>query len=246
MQRSKFTAIAAAAFLAGAVGVQSAEATSTSIRSVPVALATENGVSGANAIIDDPALAGRVFNALTVSVPAGSDWTNTDIRIDLTTGTVYNAFSNPDVDTEGDPVPALFTTPGSRQGAFDTFVNSKPGTNGRVRSASVLGKINADGSAGLLPALGLSGSHSNVVGVAYGNLVAAEDGTFQVGQFVLSGDATGTFFGRTYATDDAGLPGGFRTFQGNIVGGVMVPEPTSMASLLLVGGGLLLRRRRTA
>jgi hypothetical protein len=243
MQRFKFIAIAAAVF-AGAVGVQSAEATSTSIRSVPVALATENGVSGANAIIDDPALAGRVFNALTVSVPAGADWLNADIRIDLTTGTVYNAFSNPDVDTEADPVPALFGAPGSRQGAFDTFVNSKPGTNGRVRAATLLGKINADGSAGALPALGLSGSHSSVVGAAYGNLVSAEDGTFQIGQFVLSGDATGTFFSRTYATDDAGLPGGFRVFQGNIVGGVMVPEPTSLAGLLAVGGGLLLRRRR--
>jgi hypothetical protein len=242
MQRSKFTAIAAAAFLAGAVGVQSAEASSTSIRSVPVLTATENGQTGANAIVDDPSLANRVFNAVTVSVPTGQDWTNSEIRITLTSGTIYNAFNNPDVDTEGDPVPALFAGAGSRQGAFDSFVNSKPGTNGRVRSATLLGTLNPDFTAGGLPVIGLSGAHSTVASVAWGNTVGGEDGTFQVGQFTLSADATGSFFGRTYATDQPG--GAFHVFQGAVVGGVMVPEPTSLAGLLAVGGGLLLRRRR--
>jgi hypothetical protein len=247
MQRSKFIAVAAAAFLAGVAGVQSAQASSTSIRSVPVATTTENGVAGAGAVTDDPALANRIFNAVTVSVPTGQDWTNSEIRIQLTTGTIYNAFSNPDVDTEGDPVPALFAAAGSRQGAFDSFVNSKPGTNGRVRSATLLGTLNADGSAGQLPVIGLLGANSTVASVAWGNTVGGEEGTFQVGQFTLSADATGTFLGHTYSTDQPG--GAFHTFQGNIVGGVMgniVPEPTGLAGALLLGVGLLRRRRGTA
>ena len=243
MQRSTLSAIAAAALFAGAAGVQSAEASSTFVRSAPVAGTTENGQTGLNAIIDDPQLANRVFNSLNVVVPAGQDWTNSEIRIVLTSGTAYNAVSNPDVDTESEPTPALFGAAGNRQGAFDTFVNSKAVSN-RVRAATVLGKLNPDNTAGPPPALGLSGSNSNVVSVAWGNTTGGEDGTFQIGQFTLSSDAVGQFFGRTFSTDQPG--GAFHTFGGPIVAGVMTPEPTGIASLLVVGGGLLLRRRRKA
>ena len=248
MQRSKFTAIAAAAFLAGAVGVQSAQASSTSIRSGPVATANENGAPGALAITDDANLANRIFNSITVSVPTGQDWTNSEIRIALTTGTVYNAAGT--AGTQASPNSDNFTTAGRRQSAYDTFVNSKPAlfdpsdpTSPIVlQPATILGKLNPDNTAGEPPAIGLSGQGGTEISVAWGNTVGGEAGTFQIGQFTLSADATGTFFGRTFATDQPG--GAFHIFQGNVVGGVLVPEPTSLAALLAVGGGLLLRRRR--
>jgi hypothetical protein len=118
-------------------------------------------------------------------------------------------------------------------------VNSKAGTNGRVRSATLLGTLNPDFTAGPLPVIGLSGSHSTVASVAWGNTVGGEDGTFQIGQFTLSADATGTFFGRTYSTDQPG--GAFHVFQGAIVSG-FIPEPSGVAALLLCGFGLLRRR----
>jgi hypothetical protein len=230
-----------AVLFSGAAGTYSARGSSTFVRIAPVAVTDQHGVAGRDAVADDPNLANRIIHTLMVSVPAGFDWTNSEIRIQLSTGTIYNAVSNPDVDAEGDPTPALWTAPGSRQGAYDTFVNAKPGTNGRVRSATLLGTLNADGSAGSLPAIGLSGSNSTVASVAWGNTVGGEDGVFQIAQFTTSADATGTYFGHTYSTDQPG--GAFHTFQGLV--GVIIPEPCGLAGLLLCGVGLL-RRRRTA
>jgi hypothetical protein len=237
MHRSTITAVTTAILFSG-LGAYWAPASSTFVRFEPVALVNQHGVPGAGAVVDDPALANRVIYTLMVNVPTGADWTNSEIRITLNTGTIYNAFSNPDVDTEGDPVPALWSAPGSRQGAYDSFVNSKAGTNGRVRSATLLGTLNADGSAGPLPVVGFSGSHSTVASVAWGNTVGGEDGTFQIGQFTVSADATGSFFGRTYSTDQPG--GAFHTFSGNIP----FPEPSGVAGLLLCSFGLLRRRAR--
>ena len=240
MQRSIISAVAAAAFWA-ALGAGAARASSTSFRLEPVAVANQHGVPGATAIADDPALANRVLNTLMVSVPAGHDWTNSEIRITLATGTIYNAFSTPSVDAVTDPDPSLWAQPGRRHGAYDSFVNAKPGADGRVRPAVLLGALDPDFSGGPPPAIGLRGSHSTVASVMWGS-TAPEDGTFQIGQFTLSADATGTYFGRTYATDE---PGDFHVFQGTIVGG-FIPEPSGLAWLLLPGLGLLRRRRLAA
>jgi len=243
MHRSKWTAIAAAALLAGGVGVSGARASSTSIRSVPVATANENGTLGATAITNDPTLANRVYNALSVTVPPGSDWTNSEIRITLTQGNVYNAAAPAGTDASPSG-PALWSVPAFSPGAYDTFVNSKG-----LGAATILGTLNADGSAGPPPAVGLGNTtpQATSVSVAWGNTTGGEEGTFQIGQFVLSADAVGSFFGHTYSSDQPN--GAFHTFQGNILAGSMgapVPEPTGLTALMLAGAGMLLRRRRTS
>src|SRR5688572_7686176 len=137
------SALAAAVFW-GMLGTGTARASSTSLRMVPVVASNQHGVPGASAIADDPALTSGIVNTLSVSVPAGHDWTNSQIRIELSTGTIYNAISNPSVDTEGNPDPSLWAQPGRRQGAYDSFVNSKPGPDGRVRPAILLGGMPPD------------------------------------------------------------------------------------------------------
>jgi len=225
--------IAAASAALTAAGLTASAAPITTFSSLPV--------TDAGAITDDPNLAGRVENLMTVSV-GNNDWTNSSIRINLTSGTVYNATNA--AGTDSSPNAALWGLPTLRNGAFDTFVNSKgsgatPDTN--PQAATLLGSVNADGSPGPLPALGLTNNGATLVSVQWGNLVSGETGTFSVGRFTLSATATGTFFGESFdaAGGGAGVP-----FQGNIVGGLMtlVPEPSSLGLLGLAAGGLLRRR----
>lgn len=194
----------------------------------------------AGAITDDPGLANRITNLMNVTIFAGRDWTNSQIRLSLTSGTVYNA-SNA-VATESTPNPAFWAIPSFRNGEFDTFVNSK-----NVTSATILGGINADGSSHPPPADGLTLVNATLVTASWGNLVGSEDGVFSIGRFTLSNTAVGTFFGRTFDNFGADV-----AFSGTIAGGVMtlVPEPGSVISL--VGGSIMLlglqrnRRRRQA
>lgn len=198
----------------------------------------------ANAVTDDGQLAGRVTNLLRVTVPTGFDWTNSSIRITLTQGSVYNA-SNA-VATESSPNAAFWSIAGFRNGRYDSFVNSK-GTGGTPddapASASILGTLNADGSNGPTPALGLTSNNATLVSASWGNTTAGEDGTFAVGRFTLSSNAVGTFFGRS--GDNTG--GGLVPFSGTIANGVLtIPEPASLGSVGLLAGAALFRRRRAA
>ena len=221
-----------------ACGLSASAAPITSFSSLPVA--------DAGAITDDPNLAGTVQNIMTVNV-GNNDWTNSSIRISLTTGAAYNA-SNA-VATESSPVPAFWTTVGFRNGPYDTFVNSKglgatPDTN--PTAATILGTLNANGTAGPPPALGLTGANPTLVSAQWGNTTNGETGTFSVGRFTLSSTATGTFFGESFDSSGGGVGS---PFSGTIAGGVMtlttIPEPSSLGLLGLATVGLL-RRRRTA
>src|SRR4051794_28158532 len=177
----KSSLITAAALTLGLVSLSASAAPITSFSSLPV--------TDAGAITDDPNLAGRVENLMTVSV-GNNDWTNSSIRINLTSGTVYNATNA--AGTDSSPNAALWGLPSLRNGAFDTFVNSKgsgatPDTN--PQAATLLGSVNADGSPGPLPALGLTNNGATLVSVQWGNLVSGETGTFSVGRFTLSATA---------------------------------------------------------
>lgn len=252
MHRSTMKGLAAAAALfvgVAGVGVQSAEAqVSTTFRNAPVATTTENGIVGSAAVTNDPNLSTRVFNAMLVTIPPGADWTNSQLRLQLTAGQVYNA-PDPDadgVDTESSPASSFTSAP---RGAYDTFVNSKPSMVGnpprpRPLGATILGKLNPDGSAAPPPAIGLIGNTSpQLVSVAWGNTVGGEDGTFQVAQITLSPDAAGTIFGATFSNLNPGIA---VPFSFPIAGGAIVPEPASIGLVSLGALGLLARRRRSA
>jgi hypothetical protein len=214
-----------------------------SAAAAPVTSFSTAPVTDVNAIGDDPQLAGRVLNLMNVNV-GGNDWTNSSIRIQLASGTVYNATNA--VGTVSTPagISAFWTTPGFRNGPFDSFVNSK-GTGTIPGDATVLGGVDPAGAPTPVGTeVGLATANATLVAIQWGNTVATDTGSFSVGRFTLSANATGTFFGQSFDS----LSGGVGTpFNGTIAAGVMtlVPEPTSLGLLGLVAGGLL-RRRRTA
>jgi hypothetical protein len=202
------------------------------------ALATPNSAftqtsATAAAVTADPTVANSITNILNVTVPAGMDWQSSKIRITLTAGSVYN--TGAPFGTENAPTPAFWG--GFPQLEYDTFVNIK-----NFGAATILGTVNANGTDGPPPAVGLSGSGGQLVSVAWGDLTAGEEGTFTVGRFTLSNNAAGSFFGAS--ADNTGTS----TFTGTIANGVMtigaVPEPGSLGALAVAGIGLLARRRR--
>lgn len=212
-----------------------------SASAAPVTSFTTAPVTDPNAVLDDANLTGKILNLMMVNV-GGNDWTNSLIRIQLTTGTVYNAINA--AGTEASPNAAIWTIPTLRNGPYDSFVNSKglgatPDTN--PQPATILGTVNSDGSPGPTPAIGLNINGAQLVSAQWGNTTGGETGTFSVGRFTLSADATGTFFGQSF--DSSGGGAGV-SFSGNIVAGAMVvPEPTALGLLGIGLAGTVARRR---
>jgi hypothetical protein len=204
----------------------------------PTARATPNTAfstttATAAALAQDPTLANSITNILNVTVPTGGDWQSSKIRITLTAGTVYNA-ATASGGTENSPNPAFWGFVPAQE--FDTFVNTKG-----FGAATILGTVNANGTDGPPPAVGLSGSGGQLVSVAWGDLTGGEDQTFPAGRFTLSNTAAGTFFG---ASADAT---GTSTFTGTIANGIMTitpaPEPGTMG-VVAIGSLLALARRK--
>lgn len=227
MRRSRrMGAPLAAAALAALGAGHLARAASAGFLQVPIT---------AEAIVDDASLANRVTNDFRVTVPTGFDWSNSAIEIVLSAGGVYNAGNA--AATESAPNSALWAIPTLRNGQFDSFVTTK-----NFGSATILGSFQ-NGADKPPPAEGLTTADATAIRVSWGDTIGGEDGTFTVGRFTLSANATGTFSGRTFASDNAGVG---VPFSGTIVNGVLaVPEPSTAAVTLLAGAsGLLSRRAR--
>jgi hypothetical protein len=166
----------------------------------------------AGAIADDPQLNNRVTSDMQVTIPTGADWTNSEIKIQLTQGTIYNASGA--AGTDASPNPASWATVGSRQGQFDTFVTAK-----NFAPAILLGKFPSDGSG---PAVGLTANNAALLSAAWGDTTSGEEGTFTVGRFTLSADAVGTFQGHSFSS---GAPGVAENFAGTISSGNFTIAP---------------------
>lgn len=228
---------AAVAFL-----VMGRSASAAPITNVSSSLITDSG-----AIADDPSLTGRVQNLLNVTTSNGgaADWTNSFIRISLTTGSVYNATNA--VGTESTPSSgsALWGNAGFRNGRFDSFVNTK-GSGTVPGNADVIGGVDAAGNAtpgGTQIGLKNTDVNAKLVSVQWGLPSSMIDtGTFSIARFTLSGDAAGTFFGQSFDTTSEGVG---TPFSGTIANGVMmVPEPASLGLLSAAAAVGLIRRRR--
>jgi len=223
MSKMKLLAAVAGVALVGSV---SQAATVSVTQSVP----------SAAAIANDPTLAGDIVNDLVVTLAAGEDWTNNSLRLDLTTGSIYNAaaLGAPDAANSKTPQTLFWGLAPATQ--FDTFVAAPPNFN----TPTILGG-NTNGT----PAGDTATDTwtNTVIGVAYGDLQTnAGPASFTLGRFTLTPTSTGTF--KTTV-----IVSGNQTFVSlPIVAGAIgaVPEPTSVA--LLAGGvGLVaLRRRRQA
>ena len=210
----------------------SALATGTAF-AIPMTTFTQT-TANAGAIVDDSALVGTVTNQMFVQPSGGDDWTNSEILIKLTSGTVYNATGA--AATDSSPNPALYAVTGFRNGAFDTFV-----TGGGFAPATIAGASSRLGGPGGAFTLGPAG-----VDVSWGDTNADDLGNTFVSQFTLSADAIGTYTGISLQTGAV-----VEEFSGTVAGGVLfptgtnppLPEPASLG-LLGLGGLALLRRRR--
>jgi len=88
----------------------------------------------------------------------------------------------------------------------------------------------------------LTTPNASALRVSWGDTALGEDGTFTVGRFILSSNATGTFSGRMFASDNPGVP---VNFSGTIVNGALsVPEPAPMTVVVLATMAASTARRR--
>jgi len=203
-----------------------ASATTMSFVNVPIP---------AVALNDDANLANRVTTDMKVIIPTGFDWSNSAIEIVLTQGTIYNATNA--AGTDSAPNQALWSIPTLENGQADTFVSAK-----NFGTATIVGSFH-NGADLPPPAEGLTTLNATALRVSWGDTTLSEDGTFTVGRFTLSNNAVGTFNGRTFSSENPGVP---VNFSGTIANGALsVPEPASLALLGTGAGCLLLRRRRS-
>jgi len=177
--------------------------------------ATSGGfIDGTNTVV------GTVAN---VFVPdgQGDDWTGAVLRVDLSSGSIYN---DPGFDSDG------------TQAALWGFVPA-------LRWDSAVGIPN-DGSAGIAGGAGdlgcvgqsLAGSGACAGSITWFNTAVTDTAAVQTATITLTEDANGTWELIT------SFAGGQIRQSGVVYGGMIWPEPTSL-TLLGLGGVAVLRRR---
>ena len=178
---------------------------------------------------------GEMFNIWHMQVTTNTDWFFSHLTISLTTG----SFGKHEFGGYFPPNPGLVDL--FPELVNDTYIQNPAG--GTPHLATAVG-------ATLFPTAFPSGDTE--VHLGWRDTTNTGSGTFTIGQFALSADASGTVTGHSWDTETigAGRPLGYRLGmpdlpgQWNVVEGefIWTPEPATLSLLAL--GGLVLRHKR--
>ncbi len=149
-------------------------------------------------------------------ITTDTDWTNSRLDMVLTQGSFYQ-------DSFGDdrpPNPAFFSIAPTLE--FDTYFAGADRAD-----TNFAGQVGTPQRTITDTVLGISWFDNNL------NIGA---GTFQIARITVTQDAVGSFTGKSFSLENAGLG---QSFSGSLP----IPEPASLA-LMMVGGMMLLKRQR--
>lgn len=170
----------------------------------------------------------------------GNDWTNSDLRIELTSGSIIHHLTNPPF---GSPVPA--------PDPQDPFIGDSAVWS-PIAPAGDFGTAFPAGTSIANPVYDNTVENATFWDVSWFNTATTDIGIFDIGMITLSPDANGTISYRTVSFDqtlgesqveDGGYGNAEDRFA--IVDGQIVPEPGTLALASLAVAGLLGARRRS-
>jgi len=195
----------------------------------------------AAASAQDAGLIGKVTYDVRVTVPAGDEYTTSDLIVTTAnTTTMYNRGANPSnnrTPTDSDDWSV------SPRNEFDTFVSGPPDNvaNGFHNTPTILGGAQVVGGNFQETPLGTEVFSATQMSVAYGDTHVDPPGTYTIARITFNKDVnnSGSVVGRVIGTNTAEAT----TFSFALP--VIIPEPTS-AAMLAAGIGLVALRRRKA
>lgn len=193
----------------------------TSAYAIPVVTFSQN-----NSLPAAAQTAGFEYYDVTVQLADGEDWTNTDLRVDLTSGTIGYQ-----------PAPGDLGPSSAFWGFVPTLQGGSFVSGPAFADPTILGGVDANLNNTPPPAIKLP----NAMGVAYGDTSSAGAGTTFVNARIRvsvgAADAVGTVRGKVFTTQTGPNNPVLFNFP------IPIPEPTSLAAVAGLGA-MALRRRR--